>query len=58
MEEGIVYESLNLASKMKLPVLFVSENNAYSTHTHLRERVLDQEINCGLKVKQVEIINI
>jgi len=41
MEEGIVYESLNLASKMKLPVLFICENNSYSTHTHLRERVIN-----------------
>lgn len=41
MEEGIVYESLNLASKMRLPVLFICENNNYSTHTHLRERVIN-----------------
>tara|TARA_Y100000591_G_C21804067_1_gene683765 strand:- start:225 stop:1268 length:1044 start_codon:yes stop_codon:yes gene_type:complete len=39
MEEGIVYETFNLASKMKLPTLFICENNLYSTHTHLRERV-------------------
>ena len=33
MEEGIVFETLNMASKMKLPILFICENNLYSTHT-------------------------
>ena len=38
-EEGIVHESLNLASTMNLPVLFVVENNLYSSHLdiHLRQ---------------------
>ncbi len=49
MEEGIVYESLNLASKMQLPVLFICENNGYSTHTHLRERVINPK--AFIKVK-------
>jgi TPP-dependent pyruvate/acetoin dehydrogenase alpha subunit len=31
-EEGIVHESLNFASIMKLPMLFVVENNLYSSH--------------------------
>jgi pyruvate dehydrogenase E1 component alpha subunit len=30
--EGIFYESLNFASLMKLPVVFICENNLYSTH--------------------------
>ena len=38
-EEGVVHESLNLASVMRLPVLFVVENNLYSGHLdiHLRQ---------------------
>lgn len=31
-EEGVFHETLNMASVMKLPVLFVAENNLYSSH--------------------------
>ena len=37
-EEGIVHESMNLASIMKLPVLFVVENNLYSSHLDINLR--------------------
>lgn len=33
--EGVFYESLNLAALKGLPVVFVCENNFYSTHMHL-----------------------
>ena len=32
MSEGVIYESMNLAALYSLPVLFVCENNLYSTH--------------------------
>lgn len=35
VEEGIFHESLNFAAVRKVPVLFVCENNLYSTHTPL-----------------------
>lgn len=37
-EEGIVHESMNLAAIMKLPVLFVVENNLYSSHLDINLR--------------------
>ena len=38
-EEGVFHESLNLASVMNLPVIFVCENNFFSSHLdiHLRQ---------------------
>lgn len=38
IEEGVVHESLNLASLLKIPVLFVVENNLFSSHMHIQLR--------------------
>ena len=37
-EEGHFHESMNLAAFYRLPVVFVCENNFYSSHMHLLER--------------------
>jgi len=37
-EEGHFHESLNFAALNKLPVVFVCENNFYSSHLHLLQR--------------------
>lgn len=37
-EEGVVHESLNIASYYNLPVIFVCENNLFSSHMHISER--------------------
>ena len=37
-EEGVFYESVNLAALKELPVLFVCENNFYSVYSPLRFR--------------------
>lgn len=37
-EEGVLHESLNLAAVMKLPVLFICENNLYSSHLDIKLR--------------------
>jgi pyruvate dehydrogenase E1 component alpha subunit len=34
-EEGSFHESMNLAASMRLPVLFVCENNFFSSHLHI-----------------------
>lgn len=39
MEEGVCHESLNFAALMRLPVIFVCENNLYAIHTPLEKRV-------------------
>ncbi len=37
-EEGLFHESLNFAANFKVPVLFVCENNLYSSHLDISER--------------------
>lgn len=37
-EEGSVHESLNFAAVFKLPMLFVVENNLFSSHLHIKLR--------------------
>ena len=44
IEEGVFHESLNWASLKKLPVIFVCENNLYSTSTSLKDRQPQVEI--------------
>src|SRR5262249_13436990 len=39
-EEGQIHETLNLAALHRLPLLFVCENNQYSSHLHWTERRL------------------
>lgn len=38
VEEGVFHETLNFAVVKRLPLLFVCENNTYSTHTPLHVR--------------------
>lgn len=44
-EEGGVQESLNLARVMKLPVLFVCENNLYASHMDIRLRQPSERVS-------------
>ena len=37
-EEGVFHESLNFASIYELPILFVVENNLFSSHLHIQLR--------------------
>ena len=51
--EGTFYESLNFASLKKLPVIFVCENNFYSTHMPIAACLADTDI-----YKKAEAFNI
>lgn len=37
-EEGVFYESVNIAALLHLPVLFLCENNRYSVYTDIQSR--------------------
>jgi len=50
--EGVFYESLNFASLKKLPVIFVCDNNLYSTHMPISACLADTCI-----YKKAEIFN-
>lgn len=43
-EEGVFHESLNFAALYKLPVIFVCENNLYSSHLPLSARRAVEEL--------------
>lgn len=45
VSEGIFYESLNFASLVKLPVVFICENNLYSTHLPVSDCLADTSIS-------------
>jgi len=43
-DEGVFYESLNFAALYRLPMLFVCENNLYSTHLPITQCLADQDL--------------
>jgi pyruvate dehydrogenase E1 component alpha subunit len=47
LEEGIAWESINFAAVHKLPVLFVCENNFYSTESNLSNRRAENTSFCS-----------
>ena len=44
-EEGIFWEAINYASLKKLPIIFICENNKYSTYSPQLKRQLDDNIS-------------
>ena len=53
VSEGVWYESLNFASLKKLPVIFICENNLYSTHMPISACLAETNI-----YKKAEAFNI
>ena len=53
-EEGVFHESLNLAAIMSLPILFVCENNLFSSHLHISERQKSRTIQRFAEAHQIE----
>ena len=58
MEEGIVYETLNLASLHKLPIVFICENNNYSVHTNIKTRTKTSNFKNKVKSFDIDYIKI
>ena len=58
-EEGHVYESMNIAALYNLPILFVIENNLYSSHMHMEERRKQHDLqklgeSLGIPTKKID----
>ena len=59
-EEGVFYESVNIAALRSLPVLFLCENNQYSVYTPLEERqpeqrrIVDVARSLGIRAQTVD----
>lgn len=58
VEEGTFFESINMAALWKLPVLFVCENNGYSTATPLSKRQVSGPIFERIKPFGIESVRI
>ena len=53
-EEGVLHESLNYASNYRLPMIFVCENNLFSSHLHISLRQPSDSIARYARVQGIE----
>jgi pyruvate dehydrogenase E1 component alpha subunit len=53
-EEGVLHESLNMASIMNLPVLYVCENNLFASHLHIDLRQPSNSTSRFAKAHHIE----
>jgi acetoin:2,6-dichlorophenolindophenol oxidoreductase subunit alpha len=56
--QGLLYESMNMASLWNLPVLYVCENNQYNEYTHYRETTAGEVVGraraFGVQVESID----
>jgi pyruvate dehydrogenase E1 component alpha subunit len=56
--QGLLYETMNMATLWKLPVIYVCENNQYNEYTHYRETTAGDVIGrakaFGIKVESLD----
>ncbi len=52
-EEGVLHESLNFASCFNIPVIFVCENNLFSSHMHISQRQPDYFVSRFAKAHNI-----
>jgi pyruvate dehydrogenase E1 component alpha subunit len=57
VEEGVFHESLNFASLMQLPIIFVCENNQYSVDTHISKRQPKKNLDMMGVAHQMHILH-
>jgi TPP-dependent pyruvate/acetoin dehydrogenase alpha subunit len=60
--EGVVYESLNMASLWRLPVLFILENNRYAQTTpiklHMAGRIVGRFEAFGISTNEMDTVDV
>jgi TPP-dependent pyruvate/acetoin dehydrogenase alpha subunit len=58
MEEGVYYESLNIAKLYELPILFICENNKYAINTPISKRTFSDNYVERAKAFGISAVNI